>query len=144
MLSKDVSIFFLGGYGSTWNWTPDSQTIGKILLNVLFYIYPPHTHFQKKFFFSYIYKLFCYSSIGSKWLKCTFNGKTSLQFKKKKWNYSHQWSGRWGSISGQVIPKTQIMVLDAALLNTQHYKIRIKGKVGQFREWSSTLPYTSV
>ena len=26
------------------------------------------------------------------------------------------------------------MVLDAALLNTQHYKIRIKGKVEQSRE----------
>ena len=30
-----------------------------------------------------------------------------------------------------VIPKTQKMVLDAALLNTQHYKVRIKGKVEQ-------------
>ena len=28
--------------------------------------------------------------------------------------------GDWGSILGQVIPKTQKMVLDAALLNTQH------------------------
>ena len=36
--------------------------------------------------------------------------------------------GDLGSIPGQVIPKTQKMVLDAALLNTQHYKIRIKGK----------------
>ncbi len=43
------------------------------------------------------------------------------------------------SIPGRVIPKTQKMVLDAALLNTQHYKVRIKGKVEQSREWSSTL-----
>ena len=28
-------------------------------------------------------------------------------------------SGDWDSIPGQVIPKTQKMVLDAALLNTQ-------------------------
>ena len=49
-----------------------------------------------------------------------------------------------GSIPGRVIPKTQKMVFDAALLNTQHYKVRIKGKVEQFREWSSALPYTSV
>ena len=35
--------------------------------------------------------------------------------------------GDWGSIPGQVIPKTQKMVLDAALLNTQHYKVRITG-----------------
>ena len=34
------------------------------------------------------------------------------------------------------------MVLDAALLNTQDYKVRIKGKVEQSREWGSTLPYT--
>ena len=50
----------------------------------------------------------------------------------------------WGSILGRVIPKTQKMVLDAALLNTQHYNVRIKGKVEQSREWSSALPYTLV
>ena len=49
-----------------------------------------------------------------------------------------------GSIPGRVIPKTQKMVLDAALLKTQHYKVRIKGKVEQSREWSSALPYTLV
>ena len=36
------------------------------------------------------------------------------------------------------------MVLDATLLNTQYYKVRIKGKVEQSKEWSSTLPYTLV
>ena len=30
------------------------------------------------------------------------------------------------SIPGPVIPKTQKMVLDSALLNTQHYKVRMK------------------
>ena len=34
------------------------------------------------------------------------------------------------------------MVLDATLLNTQHYKVRIKGKVKQSRERSNALPYT--
>ena len=29
------------------------------------------------------------------------------------------------------------MLLDATLLNTQHYKVRIKGKVEQSREWSN-------
>ena len=43
-----------------------------------------------------------------------------------------------------VIPKTQKMVLDAALRNTQIYKVKIKIKVEQSREWSSTLLYTSV
>ena len=49
-----------------------------------------------------------------------------------------------GSIPGRVIPKTQKMVLNTSLLNTQPYKERIKDKVGQSREKSSTLPYTSV
>ena len=48
------------------------------------------------------------------------------------------------SIPGRVIAKTQKMVLDAALLNTQHYKVRIKGKVEQSTECSSAIPYTSV
>ena len=52
--------------------------------------------------------------------------------------------GDWGSILSRVIPKTQNMVLDAVLLNTQHYKVRIKNKVVQSREWNNTLPYTSV
>ena len=52
--------------------------------------------------------------------------------------------GDLGSILGRVIPKTQKMVLDASLLNTQHYKVRIKGKVEQSRERSRALPYTLV
>ena len=49
-----------------------------------------------------------------------------------------------GSTPGRVIPKTQKMVLDASLLNTQHYKVRIKGKVEQSRERICALPYTLV
>ena len=52
--------------------------------------------------------------------------------------------GDRGSIPGRVIPETQKMVLDAAFLSTQHYKVRIKDKVGQSWEWSSALPYTVV
>ena len=52
--------------------------------------------------------------------------------------------GDLGSIPGRVIPKTRKMVLDTALLNTQQYKVRIKGKVKQSRERSSALPYISV
>ena len=47
--------------------------------------------------------------------------------------------GDLGSIPGKVIPKTQKMVFDAALLIIQYYKVRIKGKVEQSRERSSTL-----
>ena len=48
--------------------------------------------------------------------------------------------GDLGSIPGRVIPKTQKMVLDASLLNTQHYKVRIKGKVKQSREGVTPFP----
>ena len=52
--------------------------------------------------------------------------------------------GDWSSILGRVIPKTQKMVLEATLFNTQNYKVQIKGKVEQSKERSSALPYTSV
>ena len=42
--------------------------------------------------------------------------------------------GDLGSIPGRVIPKTQKMILDASLLNTQHYTVWIKGKLKQSRE----------
>ena len=48
------------------------------------------------------------------------------------------------SIPGRVIPKTQKMVLDASLLNAQHYKEWIKSKVEQSRDWSSAPTYSSV
>ena len=50
--------------------------------------------------------------------------------------------GDQSSILDRVTPKTQKMVLNVALLSTQHYKVRITGKVEQFRECSSALPYT--
>ena len=52
--------------------------------------------------------------------------------------------GDLGSIPGRVIPKIFKMVRDNSSLNTQQYKVRIKGKVEQSRESSSVLPYTSV
>ena len=52
--------------------------------------------------------------------------------------------GDLGSIPVRIIPKTLKMVLDTSLLNTQQYKVHIKGKVEQSRERSSALPYTSV
>ena len=39
-----------------------------------------------------------------------------------------------GLIPDRVIPNTLKMVLDATLLSTQHYKVRIKGKVEQSSE----------
>ena len=46
----------------------------------------------------------------------------------------------WHSISGQVITKPQKMVPDATLLNTQHYKVKIKSKEEQ--EKGLALPTT--
>ena len=46
----------------------------------------------------------------------------------------------WGSLCA----KDSKMVLDAALLNTLQFKVRIKGKVEQSREWSSAFPYITV
>ena len=34
--------------------------------------------------------------------------------------------GDWGSIPGRVISKTQKMIIDISLLNTQHYKVESK------------------
>ena len=48
--------------------------------------------------------------------------------------------GDLGSIPGRVISKTQKTVLDASLLNTQHYKVRVKGKVEQSREGVAPSP----
>ena len=48
------------------------------------------------------------------------------------------------SIPGRVIPKTKKMVIEVTLLNTQHYKVSIKRKVEQSREWSTALPNVSV
>ena len=54
-----------------------------------------------------------------------------------------QWSGRHRfNLRSCVLPKTLKMVLDISLLNTQQYKVRIKGKVEQSRESSSAIPYT--
>ena len=48
--------------------------------------------------------------------------------------------GDLGSVPGRVLPKTLKMVHNNPLLNTQKYKVRIKGKVEQSRERSSALP----
>ena len=50
--------------------------------------------------------------------------------------------GDLGSIPGRVIPKTFKMVLDTSLLNTQQYKVRIKGKVEQ--SWERRCSVVSI
>ena len=46
----------------------------------------------------------------------------------------------WVQSQFPIIPKTLIMVRDASLLNTQQYKVLIKGKVEQSRKRGSALP----
>ena len=72
------------------------------------------------------------------------------------WNVSlpsgaSPWHGKFGWVEDPIVRGTRVQSqvesyqrLDATLLSTQHYQVRIKSKVKQSREWSSTLPYTSV
>ena len=48
------------------------------------------------------------------------------------------------NVTCHVIPKTLKMVFDTSLLNTQQYKVHIKGKMKQSRERSRALPYILV
>ena len=48
-----------------------------------------------------------------------------------------------GDLDSMPVASHQI-VLDTSLLNTQQYKVRIKGKVEQYKERSCALSYTSV
>ena len=52
--------------------------------------------------------------------------------------------GDLGSIPGRVILKIFKMELVTILLNTQQYKVHIKGKVEQSKERSDALPDPSV
>ena len=80
-----------------------------------------------------------------KWLQILlFNTNYSIQKNQLIGLVGREFANGPGSISGRVIPKILKMVLDTYLLNTQQYKVRIKGKVEQSRERSSATPYTSV
>ena len=52
--------------------------------------------------------------------------------------------GDQGSVPGRVIPKTLKMVLDTSLLDIQHSKVHIKGKMEQSGGRSSVPPKTLV
>ena len=53
-------------------------------------------------------------------------------------------SGRLGFNPMSYHTKDLKIVLDVTLLSTQHYNVRIKGKVEQSLEWSSSLLYATV
>ena len=50
--------------------------------------------------------------------------------------YIYIYSGDWGSIPGRIIPKTQKIIFDAALVISQHYKVRIKWS----NPWNGVAP----
>ena len=50
----------------------------------------------------------------------------------------------WDQSQVESYQRLKKMVLDAFLLNTQHYKVGIEGKVKQSRERSSAVPSTLV
>ena len=83
----------------------------------------PHVRFHILYIYIYIYQ----TSPLAYWVECS----------------PIAWEDR-GSIPGRVMPKTQKMVFDTSLLNTQHYNVRNKGKVEQSRKRSYTLPYMSM
>ena len=91
--------------------------------------------------------------------KCTSMIKISLQYGVctdryiQNENFSYidpsgesvcQWPGRPWFNPWLSHTKNSKIVLDTSLLNTQHYKACIKGKVEQSRKRSSPPPYTSV
>ena len=53
---------------------------------------------------------------------------------RRIWENFTNGPGDLGPIPARVIPKTLKIVLDATFLNTQHYKVKIKGKVDQSGE----------
>ena len=109
-----------------------SSNILLILSNVLLILIKCFAYFHQIFllifikYFSHFHQIFCsfYQIISTIILvgRVCANGPGDL-----------------GSIPGHVLSKTFKMVLDTALLNTQQYKVRIKGKVEQVRERSSAL-----
>ena len=65
-------------------------------------------------------------SIQYTWKSCKYNQIIQIRAIGLMSRVFVNGQGDRSSIPGWVIPKTQKMVLDAALRNTQHYKVRIK------------------
>ena len=59
-------------------------------------------------------------------VKCLINRRFYISIMVKVFDNG---PGELGSIPGRVISKTQNMVLDTSMLNTQHYKVMIKCKM---------------
>ena len=71
-----------------------------------------------------------------------YDVKTPSTMTNKGWKYMH--SDRNIIQPRSIHTKDSKMILDTSLLNTQHYKVHIKGKLEKSRQKSSALSYTSV
>ena len=122
--SQHPNTFFCFIMKKFWSLKKDTTKSIKIILTTFYHIFPwwqynlkyidISPHFQKIIISYYI----LYQSIGLA-VRVFINGPEGQS-----------------SIHGQVIPKTQKMVLDTSLLNTQHYKVWTKGKEVQSRKRS--------
>ena len=81
-------------------------------------------------------------------LTCLFFFNTHTHTREREIKYNElrvcQWSERLGFNPRSNHTKDSKMVFDATLLNTQHYKVRIKSKVEQSKERSRAPPYTTL
>ena len=104
-----------------------------------FFAFPPPSPFLSRCHpFSFLFSLFSFFPCHYLSLVYFFSLSLSLWTNVTDRVFANGRGDR-GSIPVRVIPKTQKMVLDAALLNTQNYKLRIQSKVEQSSEWSSAL-----
>ena len=101
-----------------------SIALWKIDLKAVFFFSTKHKkRFYKSYFIPQLGLTLDYNLLNYSLLDTTLHLAISLM----SWVFTNG-SGDQGSTLGSVIPKNPKMVLCAALINTQHYKVRIKGK----------------
>ena len=114
-----------------------------IYIYIYIYIYThTHTNVQKHIFKGWCYFLLildisifkCENNEPSSGFVNFFNETKEM---RKFWTFG---PGGLGPIPDRIIPKTLKLVLVTSLLNTQQYKVCIKGKVEQSRERNSASP----
>ena len=122
---------------------PLSLSLSLIVFVAMSFSFSMHINIEKKREYIYIY-IYIYIRRKKEIARKTIRQRERKRAKERMCRVFVNGLGDRGSIPGRVMPKPQKMVLDATLLNTQHYKVRIKGKVEQSKERISTLQCTSV
>ena len=83
-----------------------------------------------EYIYCYVLSIFDKASVGCPLAQSPVRNGTQLALLSPEWGECLLKVRETGvQPPGQIIPKTQKMVLDATLLNIQHCKISIKGKV---------------